>query len=553
MNEKLSQKELDDRLRSTEEILEKYKQREKELQKLFDITPVGIARVANRKLMDVNRRFCEHLGYNADELIGQSTEICYSNKAEFERVGAALYEQIKKTGQGSLEARGKRKDGTLIHVLISTSNMERYDPSAEIVFAVTDITERKSAELELKKARAFVDNLIRTANVLIIGLDVKGEIMLFNPAAERISGYTREELEGKSWFETIVPVDKYPEVHDEFNRLLKGGLPKIYENPILTKTGEERIINWSNCELREYGRIIGTISFGIDITDRRKAEKALEENSYFLKESQKVARLGSYLLDVKASIWSSSDVLNEIFGIDEDFEKTTMNWVEIVHPEDRKNMLEYYTEHVLGKKQPFDKEYRIVRPIDGEERWVHGLGRLEFNAKGEPVKMIGTIQDITDRKKAEIELNNTLERLRAEQQALFEKNVALNQILNHMENEKTVFRQETSARLEKAVKPFIKKLKQKKGSLSQKEIDLLEDAVNSTVGQESDNFELNYSKLTSREMDICNLIKKNKTSQEIADKLHLSLQTIQKHRNSIRGKLQLRNKEISLSEYLKNK
>ena len=122
-----------------------------------------------------------------------------------------------------------------------------------------------------------------------------------------------------------------------------------------------------------------------------------------------------------------------------------------------------------------------------------------------------------------------------------------------MENERTAYRQEASARLEKAVKPFIKKLKQGKGSLSQKEIGLLEDAVDSIVGQETDNFELNYSKLTSREMDICNLIKQNKTSQEIADKLHLSLQTIQKHRNSIRGKLQLRNKEISLSEYLKNK
>ena len=61
----------------------------------------------------------------------------------------------------------------------------------------------------------------------------------------------------------------------------------------------------------------------------------------------------------------------------------------------------YFTEHVLGKRIPFDMDYRVLRPNDGAERWVHGAGQVEFHRDGHPVAMFGTIQDITERKHAE--------------------------------------------------------------------------------------------------------------------------------------------------------
>jgi len=101
--------------------------------------------------------------------------------------------------------------------------------------------ERLWAEETLRGARLYTDNLIQTANVMIIGLDSQGNIQVFNPAAERITGYTKTNLEGKNWFETLVPRDRYPEVWDEFSRLMSGGLPKLFENPIQTKNGKERL------------------------------------------------------------------------------------------------------------------------------------------------------------------------------------------------------------------------------------------------------------------------------------------------------------------------
>jgi PAS domain S-box-containing protein len=97
--------------------------------------------------------------------------------------------------------------------------------------------------------------------------------VVFNDAAENISGYTLADLQGKNWFEVLVPKDRYPYVWDEFSRLTeRGGIPKTSENPILTKGGEERVISWQNSTLSDGKVITGTISFGIDITERRKAE-----------------------------------------------------------------------------------------------------------------------------------------------------------------------------------------------------------------------------------------------------------------------------------------
>jgi PAS domain S-box-containing protein len=128
---------------------------------------------------------------------------------------------------------------------------------------------------ELAEARQANEDLMRTADAMVVGLDAEGRLLLMNQAAERITGYTLEELRGRSWFETIVPRDRFPQVWEEFRRLLRGGLPKSFENPILTRQGEERFIAWSNTEVARGGRITGTLSFGIDITERRRALEQL--------------------------------------------------------------------------------------------------------------------------------------------------------------------------------------------------------------------------------------------------------------------------------------
>jgi len=109
-------------------------------------------------------------------------------------------------------------------------------------------------------------------------------------------------------------------------------------------------------------------------------------------------------MEISSGKWRSSEVLDAIFGIDSDFEKSVEGWISIIHPDWRKIMTDYFVQEVIGKKARFEKEYKIIRQNDQAERWVYGIGRLEFNGKSEPVKMIGTIRDITEQKKTEEDL-----------------------------------------------------------------------------------------------------------------------------------------------------
>jgi PAS domain S-box-containing protein len=124
----------------------------------------------------------------------------------------------------------------------------------------------------LVAAKEYAETLIQTANVMVVGLDLEGRVTTFNRAAEQITGYSRAELLGRSWFETVAPPGRYPEVQRTFQKLPGGAIPRIFENPVLTSSGEQRHIAWQNNEVREQGQVVGSISFGLDITERKRLE-----------------------------------------------------------------------------------------------------------------------------------------------------------------------------------------------------------------------------------------------------------------------------------------
>lgn len=138
------------------------------------------------------------------------------------------------------------------------------------------VLDHKEIEKSLSQEKSFVESLIRTANVIIVGLDKEGNIHIFNETAEKVTGYTLAELIGRNWFEVFVPRERYPQVWEEFISLTRNGkMPKTFENSILTKSGEERIISWQNGRLLKDEVITGSISFGIDITEHIETDKML--------------------------------------------------------------------------------------------------------------------------------------------------------------------------------------------------------------------------------------------------------------------------------------
>ncbi len=141
----------------------------------------------------------------------------------------------------------------------------------------------------------------------------------------------------------------------------------------------------------------------------READAALRESHRALLESQRVARVGSYRLDVRTGRWESSAVLDELFGIvTDDHVKDVGGWLAIVHPDDRDEMESYLQHEVLRGGRPFDREYRIRRLSDGGERWVWGRGRLVRGADGRAAEMLGTILDVTEHRRTEERLRESI-------------------------------------------------------------------------------------------------------------------------------------------------
>lgn len=141
------------------------------------------------------------------------------------------------------------------------------------------------------------------------------------------------------------------------------------------------------------GEVQGFFVEVMDVTSIKRSEQALQR-------AQELGRLGSYLIELPSESWIGSPMLERIFGIGPACEHTVSGWGQLLHAADRQATLDYFHQ-VVAQRGVFDRQYRIIRPSDGRVRWMHGLGQVECAANGEALRMVGTVQDITERKLAE--------------------------------------------------------------------------------------------------------------------------------------------------------
>ncbi len=145
-----------------------------------------------------------------------------------------------------------------------------------LVILGRDATERREAEIALRRERDFTEAVLDTAGSLIAVLDRKGRVVRFNRTAERITGYAAEEVTGRHFWECFLPEEEGMRVSQVFERIMEGDIVPRYENHWLMKDGSRRLFDWSNAALRDgQGRVEYLITIGIDITERKRMEDEL--------------------------------------------------------------------------------------------------------------------------------------------------------------------------------------------------------------------------------------------------------------------------------------
>ncbi len=339
--------------------------------------------------------------FKRDEIIGKPVYNLYYKPEERELFLNAL----QKNGElKDYELRLKTESGTLKYASINARLMFDADNKPEKIYgSIRDITERKLAEEELIVSEKRFMKVAESSGEWIWEVDAKGLYTYSSQVVEKILGYTPEEIIGKKYFYELFYAGNGDEAKNKALRLFAS--KKAMKEFIKQNVHKDGTLVWLSTSgspiLDNNGDLLGYQGVDTDITERRKVEETLKEREFFFKESQKAAFIGSYVTDFTKGHWESSEVLDEIFGIDKAFDRSISGWVSIVHPDDREMMNGYLTEEVLGKHQHFYKEYRIVRKNDKQTRWVLGQGIAAFDEEGNAISLIGTIQDITLRKLSE--------------------------------------------------------------------------------------------------------------------------------------------------------
>ncbi|MCK5504154.1 MAG: PAS domain S-box protein, partial [Thermodesulfovibrionia bacterium] len=164
--------------------------------------------------------------------------------------------------------------------LVSASSPEK----GYFIVVFEDITDRKLAELSLKKEKEKLQKYLDISAVMVVMINSDQEVTLINKKGCEILGYKENEIIGENWFDLFLPQSLRDDVKTVFNNLMAGDIEPVeyYENHVITKNGEERLIAWYNTVFRDKnGNIIETLGSGVDITERRAAEKNIKLMALF--------------------------------------------------------------------------------------------------------------------------------------------------------------------------------------------------------------------------------------------------------------------------------
>ncbi len=352
-------------------------------------------------------------GYSADEIIGKHITVLAPPPRHAEIHG--LLEKIRR-GETVVnhESERIRKDGAIIHVALTLSPIK--DAAGNITGISTiarDITEKKLVEEKLQEASAYNRSLIEASLDPLVTISPEGKVTDVNRTTEEVTGRKRSELIGTDFSDYFTEPDK---AREGYQQVFQNGFVTDYPLAIRHKDGHITDVLYNASIYRNTaGEVLGVFAAARDITERKFAEEKLRRSEHGLAESQRIAHLGNWDLDLVHNVLTWSDEIYRIFEIDpETFGASFEAFLDAIHPDDRELVNNVYTES-LKNQMPYDIVHRLLMK-DGRVKYVNEKCETYYDENGKPLRSAGTVHDITERKRAEEELRRYKDNLEDEVQ-----------------------------------------------------------------------------------------------------------------------------------------
>ncbi|MEE8577071.1 MAG: PAS domain S-box protein, partial [candidate division Zixibacteria bacterium] len=374
--------------------------RQQKLSSIFRAAPVGIGLVIDRGIVHVNDRFCEMLGYSADELVGQNARMVYPSEEEYESVGTEEYAQIQKYGTGTVETRFRRKDGTVMDVILGSAPLDPEDLGKGVTFTALDITERKQAEEAVRIERDNLSNIFEAMEDGVYIVNQQCDIQYVNPVLTKEFGI----YEGRKCYEYFH--DRTEECPWCRNNDVFAGKTVHWE---WSSFRNQRTYDLIDTPLKNSDGSISKLEIFRDITERKQTEEALRTSMEKFRCVSSSVPDAIVMIDNEGCISFFNKAAEKILGYTQDEvigKPLHDTLVPKQYHESSLKGLERFRK--TGEGPAIGKTLELVgKRKDGSEFPIElGVSAVELGGKWHAV---GIIRDITERKQAEAALQERLQ------------------------------------------------------------------------------------------------------------------------------------------------
>jgi diguanylate cyclase (GGDEF)-like protein/PAS domain S-box-containing protein len=356
-------------------------------------------------ITSVNQLVCNLTGYSKEEIIGKSP-LDFIASDQREAVNEVIIKQLRDGVVDRIETEIVSKDGVLHWIEIRGQVINDGNQLGSMLLIARVITARKQAEGALRHQRDFAESLINNAQAIVLVLDTEGRIQRFNPYMERITGYNIEDVRGKHWFTTFLPEDDQRHIGSIFQEVINGTPLHGFVTPVLTKHHQTRLIEWNNVPLKDqHDIVIGVLSIGQDVTERKSIEDALHESEKRYELATSAGHVGVWDLNLETDEVYIDPIIKSMLDIStEGYSNQLEDWQKQIHPDDIQQMLSSAKEHLEGATPRYEITHRVLNK-NGDTRWLLTRGVAFRDLDDKPYRILGTVTDVTERKLVEDKLN----------------------------------------------------------------------------------------------------------------------------------------------------